>query len=52
MVGYVNDSSGTRNEKLVDLASGDMGWVARALLYLAYEESDRKWLEDLLISQP
>ena len=51
MVGHVNNSSEARNEKLTDLASGDMGRATRALLYLTYEEPDRKWLEDLLISQ-
>jgi hypothetical protein len=40
-----------REEKLVDLASGDLTRSTRALLYLTYEDPDRHWLERLLLDQ-
>ncbi|WP_416974550.1 hypothetical protein [Streptomyces sp. 4F14] len=41
----------TRTEKLADLASGDTSRATRALLYLTYEDPDRRWLEGLLLDQ-
>ncbi|KND31882.1 hypothetical protein [Streptomyces acidiscabies] len=40
-----------RTEKLADLASGDTVRATRALLYLTYEDPDRRWLEGLLLDQ-
>ncbi|MGW4884117.1 hypothetical protein [Streptomyces murinus] len=40
-----------RLEKLADLASGDLTRATRALLYLTYEDPDRRWLESLLLDQ-
>ncbi|WP_075733185.1 hypothetical protein [Streptomyces acidiscabies] len=34
-----------RTGKLADLASGDTVRATRALLYLTYEDPDRRWLE-------
>jgi hypothetical protein len=39
-----------RREKLADLESGDITKATRALLYLTYEDPDRKWLEELLLN--
>ncbi|MFM9447061.1 hypothetical protein [Streptomyces acidiscabies] len=40
-----------RIEKLTDLASDDPARATRALLYLTYEDPDRRWLEGLLLEQ-
>jgi len=49
-----NDESGQlnmRSDKLADLVSGDTVRASRALLFLTYEDPDRKWLESLLLDQ-
>jgi hypothetical protein len=51
MAEETTESEQIRKGKLADLASGDLTRSTRALLYLTYEDPDRRWLEGLLLDQ-